>query len=188
MSEGGFSRSDGSQMCRLFWAVISLGLLLPLTSCADDVSAKPESSANPTAGRTGPLPDGGAASCVESYSRTAVAGRAFAFDGVVVDIGRSVSDGGDGANLGLPGVTFEVREWFSGGRSERVTVDMQSPQIDAAASSEAGDAYGIGSRLLVSGEARWGGAPLDAPIGWSCGFSRYYDQPTADAWRNALDG
>lgn len=152
-------------------------------------SNESEVPGNPTAGRTGPLPDGGAAMCVEFYSPEALTGRAFAFDGVVLHVGPSVSDRGDGADLGLPGVTFKVREWFSGGRFDAVTVDMQSVSAGSADHSDpeyARYAYGIGSRLLVSGEARWAGLPLQAPIAWGCGFSRYYDPETALAWHDAL--
>lgn len=189
-------------MQRLVLLGISVVLVGSLVSCADDegVSAGPAQPvnvhgvgdnetkvpANPTAGRTGALPDGGAASCVESYTPKALTGRAFAFDGVVVEIGASVSDLGDDGDLGLPGVTFKVRKWFSGGRTDTVTVDMQLPTAGSDSDSSPGDAYNIGSRLLVSGEARWGGAPLDAPIAWGCGFSRYYDPQTATAWRDAL--
>jgi len=113
---------------------------------------------------------------------------------VVLDVGPSVSDRGDGADLGLPGVTFKVREWFSGGRFDTVTVDMQSVAAGPADPSDptysdpeyAGYAYGVGSRLLVSGEARWGGSALQSPIAWGCGFNRYYDPETASAWRDAL--
>jgi len=138
---------------------------------------------NPTSDRTGPLPDGGGR-CVESYAPNAVQGRAFAFDGVVVAVGSSVSDRGGEADLELPGVTFVVREWFSGGRADTVTVDMQP--AGSADPSDPGYAYGAGSRLLVSGEARWGGSPLRHPIAWGCGFSRYYDPETATAWRDVL--
>lgn len=161
-------------MNRVAVAAVCLGLLAGLTACAGE--SDPAGSSIPTAGRSGPLPGGKTASCVESYAPKAVAGRAFAFDGVVVAVGRSVSDRGDDADLGLQGVTFEVREWFSGSRADTVTVDLQAP----------GSAYGVGSRLLVSGEARWGGSPLDAPIAWGCGFSRYHDPETAKAWRDAV--
>lgn len=181
-----------------------LGLLAAVSACAGEGAASdtgaasqegdarvlggsgPDGSQNPTADRRGPLPDGGAASCVESYDPKAVMGRAFAFDGVVVAVGDSVSDRGDEADLGLPGVTFEVREWFSGGRGHTVTVDVQPPTTGSTDSSDPGYAYGVGSRLLVSGEARWGGSPLESPIAWGCGFSRYYDPETATAWRDAL--
>ncbi|KGN32192.1 hypothetical protein N802_11205 [Knoellia sinensis KCTC 19936] len=124
------------------------------------------------------------ASCVEGYSPAALSGRAFAFDGVVVEIGPSVSDRGD-LDLNYPGVTFKVQEWFSGGRADTVTVDL--PVANTVAYGEIPeDAYGVGTRLLVSGEPRWDGSPLDAPIAWACGFTRYYDPETAAAWRAAL--
>jgi hypothetical protein len=160
-------------MKRVALVPLGLGLVLTLAACAE--GARGDDGGNPTADRTGPLPDGGDASCVESYAPQAVAGRSFAFDGEVVRIGPSVSDRGDGGDLNLPGVTFEVREWFSGGEGDTVTVDMQVPD----------SAYGVGSRLLVSGEPRWGGSPLTKPIAWACGFSRYYDTETAAAWRDA---
>lgn len=182
-----------------------LGLLVVLSACADgetvgdkapagqgDVAravdgVEPDKLRNPTVDRRGPLPDGGAASCVETYTPRAVAKRAFAFDGVVVEVGPSVSDRGDEGDLGLPGVTFEVREWFSGGRGDdTVTVDVQPPTTGSDNPSDPGYAYGRGSRLLVSGESRWGGASLESPIAWACGFSRYYDPETAKAWRDIL--
>ncbi|GAA2153855.1 hypothetical protein GCM10009844_38930 [Nocardioides koreensis] len=104
----------------------------------------------------------------------------------MLDIGASVSDRGDDADMKLPGVTFEVREWFSGGRGDTVAVDMQPPTTGSNSAEDPGDAYGIGSRLLVSGEARWGGSPLNSPIAWGCGFSRYYDPQSATAWRDAF--
>jgi hypothetical protein len=161
-------------MKRVALVAVGLGLVLALAACAEDASGQ---DGNPTADRTGPLPDGGDASCVESYAPQAVSGRSFAFDGEVLKIGPSISDRGAGGDLNLPGVTFEVREWFSGGQGDTVTVDMQVPAVDST--------YGIGSRLLVSGEPRWGGSPLTEPIAWACGFSRYYDAETAAAWRDA---
>lgn len=143
-----------------------------LTGSAEEPGVR----ANPTVGRTGPLPDGALVDCVEQYSPAAVSQRAFAFDGVVVDIGSGISDRGDASDLGLAGVTFEVREWFSGGRGSTVTVDMQS----------SAKSYGIGSRLLVSGEPRWGGPALADAIAWGCEFTRYYDPATADSWSRAL--
>jgi len=180
-------------MRRATAAGMCIGLVAFLAACGvsentRDVDGQqaPAVRGNPTAGRTGPLPTGGAASCVESYNAKAVQRRAFAFDGVVLSVGRSVSDRGDDGDLGLQGVTFEVREWFAGGDRDKVTVDLQEPSADEADSSDPNHTYGIGSRLLVSGEARWGGKPLDHPIAWNCGFSRYYDPATATAWRNTM--
>jgi hypothetical protein len=82
------------------WVVISrvtltgvcLGLLAAVGACAGGGTASdmgpasqeggvrvldgvgPDESRNPTADRSGPLPDGGAASCVESYAPKAVMG------------------------------------------------------------------------------------------------------------------
>lgn len=188
-------------MRRLVAAGMCTGLTTLLGACGDSdpQAAAPASQhaegggeageqagvgANPTARRTGPLPDGGAAGCVEQYSPAAVTNRAFAFDGVVVRIGAATTDHGD-SDLGLAGVTFTVREWFAGGSGSTVTVDMQPPVEDAGL-SESGPAYGIGSRLLVSGEPRWGGPALADPIAWGCQFTRYYDPDTAEAWDQAF--
>ncbi len=47
--------------------------------------------------------------------------------------------------------------------------------------------YTVGTRLLVSGEFSQEGTSLQDAIIWGCGFTRYYDPTTADAWRTALD-
>ncbi len=144
----------------------ALGLLLAVGGCAGSSG-------------TGPLPEDGATDCVETYSLETLPNREFAFDGVVRDVGPSVSHRGGSGDLGLPGVTFEVREWFTGGDSATVTVDMPLGTTDA---------YDGGTRLLVSGEPRWGGGPLDAPIAQGCGFTRYHDERTASAWRATFGG
>jgi hypothetical protein len=173
-------------------ALLSLSLLL--TACgsggsdntgsganADRAEVASSSSAHRSVVDGGPLPDG-TASCVETYSPEAARNRGFAFDGVILEIGPSVSDWGDNADLGLAGITFEVREWFAGGDADTATVDVQTVSEGTA---EEGPPFTIGTRLLVSGEPRWGGAPLDAPIAWGCGFSRYHDPDTAEAWRES---
>ena len=141
---------------------------------------------NPTAELTGPLPHGAATSCVEEYSPDAVANRAFAFDGVVVDMGSPRSNRGDGSDLDLTGVTFEIRHWFSGGDQGAATIDMPAPTEGSPGQYEGGPSYAIGSRLLVSGEPRWGGAALADAVAWGCDFTRYYDAATAKSWAQAL--
>jgi hypothetical protein len=41
--------------------------------------------------------------------------------------------------------------------------------------SESPPSYAVGTRLLVSGEDQ---------IVWACGFTRYFDEETAAAWRS----
>lgn len=81
-------------------------------------------------------------------------------------------------------MTFTVNEWFEGGTARAITVDLMAPT-----SRIAGDetpAYEAGTRLLVSGEPRWGGAPLDDAIAWTCGgFTRCYEASVAEDWRRA---
>ena len=135
-------------------------------------------------GPTGPLIDNGVADCVEEYRPDAVGRRGFAFDGVVTKIGASVTGGMPvGQPQVLVGVTFDVREWFAGGHGATITVDMLAPAVTGSGSTVNAPSYGVGTRLLVSGESRWGGPPLKDPIAWSCGFTRYWDPDTAASWR-----
>ena len=184
-------------------AGVSLVLVSALGACSGDQTSgllpaddRPSGAASgprgergilgdPAAEPGGPVPDGAATSCVEEYSAEAVADRAFAFDGVVVDVGSATSNPGDG-DLDLAGVTFEVREWFSGGSGSTVTIDMPAPVEGSHGLSEGGPSYVIGSRLLVSGEPRWGGTALSDAIAWTCDFTRYYDPATASSWAQAL--
>lgn len=156
---------------------------------ASSPSTQPSADANPTstppepiAGH-GALPANTSASCVEPYDLTTLKRRAFAFDGT---ISRTVpmqptADGG-GPPPGYLTVTFIVHEWFRGGEQTTVTLDMFGPTVSSAQQTS----YSIGTRLLVSGQPRWGGSPLQAPIAWGCGFTRYYDQPTAASWRQTF--
>jgi len=143
---------------------------------------QPPADTGQAAPHTGALGSSATMSCVEEYSPTAVAGRAFAFDGTVTAIGQSVTDRGDSGDLGYAGVTFAVEEWFVGDGPATFTVDLGAPE--KVPMSEAGASYGIGTRLLVSGEDRWGEGGLVDPIAWGCGFTRYYDEETAAAWRS----
>ena len=137
---------------------------------------------SPESRLTGALPVGdAAASCAYEYSPRRLADRAFVFDGTVTAFGPAHSDRPRGV-LHHAGVTFTVNEWFAGGSGPTVTVDMPPP---GAWSEDGLTAYGIGTRLLVSGDHRWGGTTMaDAAAGY-CGFTRYYDQSTADDWREA---
>jgi hypothetical protein len=120
----------------------------------------------------------GSSSCVEGYSPATVRDRTFAFDGTVTAIGVSRTNR-PGAALPLVAATFSVNRWFRGGSGPTVTVDIERP----GSGEDPAPAVEVGTRLLVSGEPRWGGAPLNDAIAWSCGFTRPYDNTTADTWR-----
>ncbi|WP_433726429.1 hypothetical protein ACQP2Y_09410 [Actinoplanes sp. CA-051413] len=146
-------------------------------------TATPPLAASSAAQRTGALPDAANGSCAFGYSPRELARRAFTFDGTVTAIGPAHSDRPNGV-LTHVGVTFTVNEWFSGGSGGTVTVDMSSPHGYLVWAGYA-PAYGIGTRLLVSAEHRWGGTTMADVIAWGCGFTRYYDPMAADEWRAA---
>lgn len=173
--------------------VVGTGVALAMTGDTVAPQANPlptpsqQVPVDPTGDRRGELPQPGAASCVEVYdSGRAIAEQAvFAFDGVITDITTpGLSNRPGSGELDLVSVTFHVEEWFAGGSGPEVTVDLYPPlSEDEGRSEDAAPSYAPGSRLLVSGSPRWGGAPLDDPIAWMCGFTQYYDQETAEAWR-----
>ncbi|MET8282008.1 hypothetical protein [Micromonospora sp. NPDC005174] len=130
----------------------------------------------------------GAAQCVKAYSPRTLAEQAFAFDGTVTGIGPARTGRSNHPPLNLRSVTFQVHTWFAGGSEGTAVVDMSPPTAGAGtgdATSEHVPAYQIGTRLLVSGTSRWGGAPLADPIAWGCGFTRYYSPSTAAEWATA---
>ncbi|MDP2773019.1 MAG: hypothetical protein Q8O61_05635 [Nocardioides sp.] len=147
-------------------------------SAESSIAASP-----PASGPAGPLPDSGLASCAFEYSSKTLAERAFAFDGTVVSVGPGQTYR-PGELRGLVGTTFEVHEWYAGGSGTTVTVDMPPPG-SRPTMSDGPPTYEIGSRLLLSGEHRWGKATMDDALAWGCGFTRYYDEATADTWRSA---
>jgi hypothetical protein len=122
-------------------------------------------------------PSVSAASCVSEYSPDTLQERAFAFDGTVIerraehDPKAPVEDGG--GDIVTTRALFEVHEWFAGGSGQTALVWMMR---DVA----------VGERLLVTGEPRWGGDPLDDAIAWECGFTAAQSGALAGEWRAAL--
>lgn len=159
--------------------VIALGAVALLTSTLFILQRQ---SPPPILNAEGSLPTAGTASCHEVYSLDSVGRRAFAFDGTVVGIGRAISGGQYPA---ASGVTFKVNEWFKGGGSgqDRVVVDLAKAARLVDTQGEERLSYGVGTRLLVSGEPRWGGKPLDKPFAFGCGFTRYFLESEAGEWR-----
>lgn len=157
---------------------------LPAGSVPNPVATVPHDKAGQT------LDEGGGRSCVYAYSPDEVAARTdFAFDGTVVAIGAGQSNRGDSGDLtGLAGVTLSVNEWFHGGSQDTVAVDLPAPARSVlGVRISGGPEYEVGTRLLVSGAARWGGDdPLASAIAWSCGgFTRHYSVDDAAAWAAA---
>ncbi|GAA4810410.1 hypothetical protein GCM10025786_13440 [Nocardioides caeni] len=126
---------------------------------------------------SGAVGDDSAVSCVEEYSPAAVNGRGFAFDGTVVEVGPGTTDRPGKGRLNYAGVTFAVETWFVGGSGPTVSVDMAAPE----------SGWETGTRLLVSGESRYGEGVMEDGIAWMCGFTRYHDEDTAAAWAAATD-
>jgi hypothetical protein len=117
------------------------------------------------------------ASCASNQGT--VTDRAFAFDGTVL------------ATRGRPDlVTFRVHRWYAGGHRRRITVEMAVSPRSAAwnDASEYPPPHSVGTRLLVSGEPRWGGPPLRDPYAWACGFTVPYQPAEAASWRVAFLG
>ena len=132
----------------------------------------------------GALPGEGQASCATEYSPGEVAQRAFAFSGTVRSTGPSRTNR-DRVAMPLVSATFHVDHWFAGGSGQTVTIDIVDPKRGVR-SSAASPSYGIGTRLLVSGEHRWEVADPNDLLAWSCGFTRYYDTATATSWRAVM--
>ncbi|GAA3349153.1 hypothetical protein GCM10020358_70260 [Amorphoplanes nipponensis] len=154
------------------------------TALRDAPTVEQAATSSPTSRPSGALPMGPlgeVVSCAFGYSPREVGRSAFAFDGTVVAFGPAHSDRPRGV-LHHVGVTFTVSEWFAGGSGPTVTVDMPQP---GGWSEDGLVTYGLGSRLLVSGDHRWGGTTMADAIAGYCGFTRYYDEATADSWRAA---
>jgi hypothetical protein len=118
-----------------------------------------------------------ASSCASSYSQAALAERTWAFDGVATSIGA-----GDDSHLGLvPVTTFRVKHWYKGGSGSVVTV-----QFSFGNTEDQSLRGGIGTRLLVAGEPRWGGPPLDDPVAWGCGFTQKWSEQAEREWETAF--
>lgn len=111
--------------------------------------------------------------CVSQYSPETLTERSFAFDGTAIRVGNESDPRAPDEDVVHARVEFRVNTWFSGGRGGTAAVWMQRPV-------EAGD------RLLVAGEPRWGGAPLEDPIAWECGFTIAYSEARSKEWSAAF--
>jgi hypothetical protein len=116
-------------------------------------------------------------SCALEFSSDTLAARSWAFDGTLISVGEV----GDSQMGNVPAATFEVNHWF-GGDAPGVTV-----QFDVDAISEFVTEVTPGTRLLVTGEPRWGGQPLDDAVAWGCGFTQPWTSTSAQQWSAVFD-
>lgn len=107
----------------------------------------------------------GAATCVEPYTKAALANRAFAFDGTVSAI--------DGER-----VTFSIGRSFKGASGATITLDAQG-MTGTTITSAGGPTLAVGGRFLVAGDDRFA---------WGCGYTQPYDDAVAAEWVAALGG
>jgi hypothetical protein len=128
-----------------------------------------------SAGRSGALPAGTAASCAFPYSAAEVRRRTdWAADATVTQIRRSILSR-------EARVTLSVSHWYQGGTGDEITLSLTDP-LAARTTEDPHPMYGIGTRLLLAGSRQ------DTQLfAWSCGFTRYYTPDTAAAWSKAFD-
>lgn len=158
----------------------SVACLFVLSPWADSGGLKPPSTAatdaqTPRSAATNQGPSGsGLSSCAYEYSLEELINLPLAFDGTVIAIGNDV-------------VRFAVNEAFAGVDTPEIAVQMAPPSGDVRAEpidEFTPRRYGIGTRFLVSGQLEIKGR--GQPFAWGCGFTRYWDEQSADAWRNAF--
>jgi hypothetical protein len=120
-----------------------------------------------------------AASCVEVYSPETLANRSFAFDGSVLSIETRTDPKLPAGQRETPWVSFEVHRWYLGGSGGEVGIWMDALNVETSAGSIEAE---TGTRLLVAGEPRWGGDPLEDPVAWTCGFTQPWTEEAAAEW------
>jgi hypothetical protein len=102
--------------------------------------------------------------------------RSWAFDGTLADLVDVDAPIGSEAEA-----TFTVHEWYRGGSGDTVTVAFGLGTADQLTTRPT-----PGTRLLVTGEPRYGGAALDDPVAWGCGFTQTWSESVAAEWRSAF--
>lgn len=122
-------------------------------------------------------------SCVQTYNPDTLIERSFAFDGTVVSIDLRTEPRLPEGEDEIPWVTFEVNRWFRAGSARQIGVWIDNLNIETSAGTIEAEP---GARLLVAGEPRWGGDPLEDPIAWACGFTQRWTPEAAAEWEAAF--
>jgi hypothetical protein len=158
----------------------SLGSLavvgLALAGCARETSRS-----QPPSDRSEPGP---ASSCVEEYGPETLSRRAFAFDGTIIAVeirkDPKLPPPEEGVvDEGIPWVAFSVHRWYRGGSAPEAGVWIEHLNVQTSVETISGTP---GTRLLVAGQPRWGGDPMDDAIAWACGFTQPYTDEAAADW------
>ena len=158
-----------------------LGLVLLGTACAGE-DPPPRTQAPVETETSASTSTDTAASCVEVYSPETLANRSFAFDGTIASIETRTDPKLPADQREAPWVWFVVHQWFKGGSGETVGIWMDGVNIETSAGTVAAQE---GTRLLVAGEPRWGGKPLEDPLAWTCGFTQEWSEEAAAEWEAA---
>jgi hypothetical protein len=122
-------------------------------------------------------------SCVEDYSPATLVERSFAFDGTVGSIELRRDPHLPPGENEVHWLTFNVNRWFRGGSASQVGVWIDALNLETSVGTIEAEP---GTRLLVAGEPRWGGEPLDDPIAWACGFTQPWTREAASEWEAAF--
>ena len=172
-------------MRKMLVGPILLAALLLGSACADEAQPRPQSGppeGMETSSDTSSSTDI-ATSCIEVYSPETLVNRSFAFDGTVASIEERTDPKLPAGEGQTPWVTFDVNEWFLGGSGNTVGIWMGQLNVETSAGSVSAE---VGTRLLVSGEPRWGGEPLEDPLAWTCGFTQEWSEAAAAEWKAAI--
>lgn len=165
------------------WSTAALAVVATAGLAATFITLSSDPSEHRRSALRGAVAIGG--DCAAQYSTTTLQTMPIAFDGTVSSIGSERSYDGV-SELPLISVTFAVREWFRGGTTSTIAVEMSPPDAAASVNDNASTAYGVGTRMLVSGVPKATSPSGDTTVAWGCGFTRYYDESTASLWRTSF--
>jgi len=163
-----------SRTLRLLPILVALAIFAPACARGEDLPPGEEQAVEPA---------DAADRCVQTYSAETLVQRSFAFDGTVLTIEIRTDPRLREGEDEVPWVTFEVNRWFRGGSASEVGVWVDGLNTETSVGIISAE---LGTRLLVAGEPRWEGDPLEDPIAWRCGFTQPWSAEVADEWQAAF--
>ena len=165
-------------------ALISSGVLgadqrheNPAASTPASSNSAPLPSATARSGALPAVPTG--ATCIIYSPENVSTFMDLAFDGTVTAIGPTRPSQSE-AYPAVIATTIDVNAWYHGGSANSVIIDIPTEvSIDPMPPP-----FEVGTRLLVSG-VKAHDDHVAQNVASGCGYTRYYDKSTADAWRVA---